>query len=344
MILVPPPSTWALALASHLLITHAPLVLGFRVTGPADYAATFPSSGFAYYGPQNTTTEALGVVLDGSQLCEANKASVEGKVVIIGEKWPLSVGCNALSGLSDLYAKMDGLGAAALVFTSNLALFPPGSMIYHFEYHERCKFCNGRALLVHLDSQALVHFKSWEGATGLYIELESTLDKPFQDLFAMDNSWWMILMRVFLPLLCFFTVIEAGGEVSRLYASSSPHSGTIEKESRVIAMTVCSVEIAPLSLIGSALAAGLYGPYYLPIGLLNASYGLFHGCGIFTTFALALYLREECCMVLDISHVKRPLWAHYRRPLLAIGVLTIGIDVGCMVGMLSSYYSVHCHQ
>jgi hypothetical protein len=135
---------WVLYLSKTTTLT----VTALEVTSPQSLVTghVFDSATFAYYGPQaDVNLRAPGVFLDISMQCTPDLESVKGKIVLLGERWPLlsaSSECGATQTLGDMYEIMNRAGAVALVFVPHLDLFLVGSLTYHFETWDRCRHCS----------------------------------------------------------------------------------------------------------------------------------------------------------------------------------------------------------
>jgi len=155
----------------------------------------------------------------------------------------------------------------------------------------------------------------------------------------IESSAWTVLFRCILAGFILWTAIEAGGEVKRVL-------GVIDqvqlRAARVITLTVSTVEAPALVLLGVAIISGLYGPYDIPVGWANVAYSGVQGSSGFTTFALALHLREEIrVMENEFMNERRDIWKTHPRLLMGVAFVTIGSDLLVLVITPVNYYIFH---
>jgi len=300
----------------------------------------FDSATFAYYGPQTEVNlRAPGVFLKVSADCTPDLESVKGKIVLLGERWPsLSTSeCGAMQTLGDMYEVMNGAGAIALVFVSHLDLFLVGSLTYHFETWDRCRYCNEPMVLVHVSADALDLLEEWRHQPELEFNLHPTKHRAFRTLFY--GFWWTLSFRVFLPAVALITSFEAFLEIYRVYMAV-PTSREAEVN-RSIAVTVCCIEGPCMLLMGLGSLLGLYGPYAIPVQIANTAFACLQGAGILSTFLLGLHLAEECRMVKGVGLERRPIFVKYRKIITAVGVFTLGPDAVTIFLAGFCYYLTH---
>jgi hypothetical protein len=171
----------------------------------------YESSAFAYYGPQTDVhLRAPGVVIEKLALCNPDPKSIKGKIVIIGEWWPTLSSfwdCGATQSLGDVYEAMNRTGAIALVFVSHLDFFPVGSLKYHYETWDRCRFCDASMVLVHVSTDALAMIDEWRRQPELEFLLHTKIaDHASRSLFF--GMWWTLCFRVLLPSIAFITFLK----------------------------------------------------------------------------------------------------------------------------------------
>ena len=115
---------------------------------------------------------------------------------------------------------MSRAGAKALVFVSHLDFFPVGSLTYHFDTWDRCRFCEEPMLLVHVSADALMAvMENWQEESDLEFNLHPTKHRAYRSLF--NGLWWTLTYRVLLPIVSFITALEAALELSRVYSTVS---------------------------------------------------------------------------------------------------------------------------
>ena len=333
---------------SYCISMYLPLVVAaavisistaLEVTGPPALAAgqVFESATFAYFGNQmGGLIEGPAVVVDDDSLCYPEE--VEGKIVVIGH-WNKGA-CGPLKyGLGMLYDIMDKAGAVAVVYISQ-TFFPPGSMVYHYETLDRCHFCDRQAALLHVSLQALPDIETWRNEPALALRLApTTRTATFRAMF--DGLAWTMCFRCLLPIMAFATALEAVSELARLHCcSSSKRIPRLDPESRQLAIVVCAIEALSMALVGLALALGLWGPYSVPINVVNGCYSMLSGCGVFTTLVLGLNLREESLVFSIYAHKKRGIFEHYKLLLVATLLVTVVPDF-IAVYLASKYYVNH---
>ena len=232
------------------------------------------------------------MILDGSLLClddpefGANR-DVAGKIVIISPGWLLKAfegGCGVAESLGSLYPRFEARGAAALVYMDPWAIFPPGSMVYHYEKWDKTRHQDGEMMLLQCSDDILEVIRDWarELRHGTSIQVHVTPARNvYRELF--DGWLWLIAMRLVCPLLSFWTSLEAFSEIFRLRrvlsrlvldalrstveaVSSKSRCASLfppprapterEPEPRIIALTVCVIEAPCMFLVGASLAAG----------------------------------------------------------------------------------------
>ena len=329
----------AVALASKvsalIVVNPASLITG-RVYGAAS---------FKYFGRNSESSlRGSGIVLDGEALCSVDQSRVHGNIVIIGDQWPrtsLSPKCNAMQSLGDIYESMERAGALAVVFISHLDFIPPGSLTFHYETWERCKFCDASTSLVHVDSDALDMLEEWRQHPDLEFELDPKAQDFYQRLFA--SFFWLASFRIFVPLVAFSTCIEAASEIYRILCTGPKSPSSIpERETRLVSLAVCCVEAPAMLAFGLAVGLGLYGPYNAPVQVLNMVYGAMQGSGILTTLVLGLHLAEEIKINQANGDLPRQsIFEKDRNVLLTIAILTLGCDLGAALLSYFMYYYVH---
>ena len=348
----PPPASSAVVAGLILaLLNQGPFFAGaLTVVSPPALARSYSSSRFDYYGPRGrSSVEAAAVVLDGAALCAPQRKFVEGKVVVIGELWPslFVTGCDVRDGLGEIYGRLDQAGAVAVVFVSHVRYFRPGSMVKHFDTIYRCAYCLGHpALLVHAHFDVLMDIAAWKragaGENGSLVLLVSNQDSDGDVRLLraeIESLAWTVLFRCLLASFILWTAVEAGGEVRRVL-------GVIDqaqlRAARMITLTVSAVEAPALVVLGVAIISGLYGPYDIPVGLANVAYSGLQGSSGFTTFALALHLREEIrVMENEFMLERREIWKTHPRLLIGVAFVTIGSDFVVMATSLTNYYMAH---
>ena len=317
---------------------RAVAVSGCIVVAPIELVTnvTYDSATFAYYGSQlPEAIQGPALVLDYDQLCDPEPGVVVGKIVVIGH-W-LDGKCGPLHhGLGSIYNVMDRAGAIALVYASPV-FFPPGSMVYHYETWDRCRFCDRSAVLLQVSIAILPLVDQWRAQPELVLRLNPTATtQVYKALF--DGMGWVLCFRVFLPVLAFLTAAEAISEVYRQLSMTNPPSR--ERESRRVSLVVCGIEGVTMLLVGLALLLGLYGPYSVPITVVNGCYALLTGSGIFTTFILALHLRQESRAFLVLGQQKSSIFARHKILLALASLFTVVPDLFCFY-VSSKYYTNH---
>jgi len=152
----------------YFSVTTTLTVTALEVTSPQSLVTgrVFDSATFAYYGPQaDVNLRAPGIViLERSARCTPDLGLVKGKIVLLGDRWPLlsaSSECGAMQSLGDMYEVMNRAGAIALVFVSHLDYLPVGTLTYHFETWDRCRYCGESMVLVHVSTEALALLEEW---------------------------------------------------------------------------------------------------------------------------------------------------------------------------------------
>ena len=319
------------------------VAIALEVTSPQSLVTgrVFDSAIFAYYGPQtNISLRAPGIVLEKSSQCNPDLDSMNGKIVVIGEWWPLlsSPGdCKAMHSLGDVYEAMNRAGASAVVFISHLDLFPVGSLTYHFDTWDRCRFCNEQMVLVHVSADALASMDEWRQQPGLEFNLHPKEHDKFRSLFY--SAWWTLCYRVLLPAIAFITSLEAALEIRRVYSSAPPSRDA--ELNRSVAFTVSCIEAPCMLLVGLGSLLGLYGPYAIPVHIANMIFVALQGAGILSTFLLGLHLAEECRLVKGEGLERRSIFQKYRTTIAAIAMLSLGLDVVSLVLSVAFYYFVH---
>ena len=316
------------------------------VVSPPDLVTgkVYDTAYFQYYGnPAAGPLRAPAVVLDGASLCTVDPTTVEGKIIIIGDRWPrfsVETDCGITQSLGEVYERFNKVGAVALVFASHLDFFPTGSLIYHYETWDRCRFCGDAMRLVHVETKALDAFSKWELHAGAFeVELEPKAQIKFRRIF---NSWsWLFGYRIFLPVIAFATSTEAASELWRLRQSKEVRMTPSEREARRVSLAVCSIELPAMVLLGSGVALGLYGPYDVPVQVANTMYGALQGAGILTTFVLGLHLSEESRLLQGVGLERRPIFEKYPRVLACVGLATVGPDLSAIALSITCYYFVH---
>jgi len=314
-----------------------------KVTSPQSLVTgqIFDTATFAYYGPQvEVAVHSFGTVLTKSSRCTLDLDSVKGKIVIIGDWWPLlsaSSDCGATESLGDLYKSMDSAGARALVYVSHLDFFPVGSLTFHFETWDKCRFCNGSMVLVHASSDVLPLMDDWLEQSELRFDLVPTSHHAYRTIFY--STWWTLCYRAILPAVAFATSMEASLELYRL-RTIVPHNEEAEGN-RYVALAVCWIEAPCMFLTGVGSLLGLYGPYAIPTQVANMMYAGFQGAGILTNFLLGLHLAEACRIVKNEGLEQRPVFVEHRNLLVVVGIVTLGADLVAMVLSVLCYYLVH---
>ena len=96
-----------------------------RVTSPSRKA--FGCATYAYFGPQDRIVQGTALQLDGQSLCQPRRSIVEGQIVVVGPSWPDA--CDSYLGLGELYDRLDGAGAAAVVVVDVATMFQHGSVV-----------------------------------------------------------------------------------------------------------------------------------------------------------------------------------------------------------------------
>lgn len=315
------------------LLYFLKVTAGFTVTAPSRLSShAFDSLPFYYFGPQTFKLLAPAIVLDGEALCRPSSTSVTGKIVIIGD-WDGPT-CD-LGSLAALYDIVSDAGASALVFTSHLHFFPPGSIfLYEDEWNMGKRHSQRTMPMIHLGGLALESIPAWRGEPDLEVLLEPPATNA---LVEQHRSWyWTLLMRVIFPLAAFATSFIALTEIRRVWKLYLPNTAARERESRQVSFLVCCIEAPAMLVFGTALACGLYGPTSIPTRFVYCIYTTCNGCGTFATFVLALHLNEECRNLFVFGHRRRSTVRHFRRTLIAVGSVSVLADV--VAAVLSIFY------
>jgi hypothetical protein len=317
--------------------------IALEVTSPQSLVTgrIFDSATFAYYGPQSELNlRAPGVILERSASCNPDFDSLKGKIVVIGEWWPLlssSSDCKAMSTLGKVYDAMNREGVIALVFVSHLDFFPVGSLTYHFDTWDRCRFCEEPMVLVHVSTGALAFMNNWCQQPELEFNLNPREHTKFRSLFY--SAWWTLCFRVLLPAITFITSLEAALEIYRIY--STVPSNRDAKLNRSVTFVVCCIEAPCMLLVGLGSMLGLYGPYAIPVQIANMVFVALQGAGILTTFLLGLHLAEECRLMTGQGLERRSIFQKYTKIIAAMGLLTLGLDILSLSLSVAFYYFVH---
>lgn len=314
-----------------------------KVTNPQSLVTgrVFDSATFAYYGPQTKVMlNSSGIVLKQSSRCTFDLDSVEGKIVIVGDWWPLlsaTSECGATHSLGDIYGAINYAGASALIYVSHLDFFPVGSLTFHFETWDKCRFCNASTLLVHVSSDVLSVMDDWLEQPELKFDLNPASHHVYRSLFY--STWWTLCYRVVLPTVAFATSTEASLGLYRVRTMMPRNEET--DGNRYVALAVCCIEAPCMLLMGLSSLLGLYGPYAIPTQVANMMYAGFQGAGILTNILLGLHLADACKIVKNEGRERRPIFEEYRNFLTAVSVCTLGADVVAMVLSILCYYLVH---
>ena len=182
----------------------------------------------------------------------------------------------------------------------------------------------------HVGSADLEYWKRsrLEGSVATIAPPHST---HFQDMF--DSVLWLVCMQIFLPAAALYTSGMAISELIRLChvmkeisrsgnaRTRNPVKETVQK----ISLIFFVLEAPCVLAIGILLAAGQYGPFWLPQTFFHCGFFLFSGTSVFTTFLVALLVREEARAA---SHLcdRRDMLMHNRIKLSLAFILSVGFD------------------
>jgi len=260
--------------------------------GPA-----WTTSTFRYYGPQGGGAEATGkpLFLKPDALCDLSKSpdSVAGRIVVAEADG--ATGCS----LHRTYRILNGAGAAAFLKWHATRL-PLGSSAFRHEKWDECSECDSRMVMVEVADvdrkfKAQVEAAQAEVCPGksqcseVKLAITAPHDATFEDIFL--GPFWLVVMRVLLPALAFWTSGSALAELCKsrpplcprvtCYAPHSPNA------------IICATEFPCLFLVGLALALGQYGPMVLPLVFHLALTTCFLYMSLFTSVLLFKFLKEE---------------------------------------------------
>eukprot|EP00614_Pseudopedinella_elastica_P016326 CAMPEP_0172645764 /NCGR_PEP_ID=MMETSP1068-20121228/239899_1 /TAXON_ID=35684 /ORGANISM="Pseudopedinella elastica, Strain CCMP716" /LENGTH=757 /DNA_ID=CAMNT_0013460011 /DNA_START=6 /DNA_END=2279 /DNA_ORIENTATION=+ len=196
---------------------------------------------------------------------------------------------------------LNGAGAAAFL-NWHATRLPLGSSAFRHEKWDECSECDSRMVMVEVADvdrrfKAQVEAAQAEVCPGksqcseVKLAITAPHDATFEDIFL--GPFWLVVMRVLLPALAFWT---SGSALAELCKSSSrpsfrsrvtcyaPHSPNV---------IICATEFPCFFLVGLALALGQYGPMVLPLVFHLALTTCFLYMSLFTSVLLFKFLKEE---------------------------------------------------
>ena len=283
--------------------------------GPSEMVRgrTWETSTYRYYGPRRAALHGPTVVLTPEELCDPSKRSIriEGKIVISDRSERPCL-------LGSVYEELSASGAKA--FANTVGWDPPGLFAFRHETWNPCEFCDHKMVMVAVSDpeRELV-------ALGSSTEIDLFIGPPHNDDYekGYTSVYWLIFIQVFLPACCFYTSALGLNEAKREISSS----GAARVNMSLTRLVICVIDGSANFIGGVVLCLGHPGPtYLLPDRVHVAMQRLFVGGSTFTTFALALFLREEA-RHMQTRLSRRSIWTQHRKLLSLVFAIGVGFDL-----------------
>lgn len=172
---------------------------------------TWPTSVYRYYGPRFDVLSGTAVLKRAEELCgSVHTLSNLRDVIVVKDTKNAPSMRSATCTTSQIYKNLLAVGAKAFVDVNYWAV--PGYFVNRRETLELCTYCSSTMTMIDLsgfDGTFEAAVSSFSGS--LHISIRPPHDTQYEDAFS--SYIWIILIRIFAPLLAFSASYTASSEL-----------------------------------------------------------------------------------------------------------------------------------
>lgn len=308
-----------------------------RVLHPPEHAGkVWETVHFSYYGLSSITVNESAFVVDDTVVC-AHKghpfvdeqasslwlkdtfASIRGEPKIALNSGPH---CDPFAMYDLLLTAGEGLKTLVLIGTSTNGVYPEYDVFEHASW-KICKHCSSELVLLSApDPDGSLSWLTLRAGPSLRL----SVGPPHNNISASayESAWWILVVRIFCPIVALTTAISAGLQLKC--------SGN-----RSVRSLFCAIELTQSLIMSALFSLGQGGPHLLPCYVHGGFVVLLLGHSISGALILAAFLHEEYSVRRGRSRLS--IFVRHRLKLVIALTFFLGIDLIIAAVSISGNYS-----
>jgi hypothetical protein len=297
-------------------------VLGLLTVIQSPHSANISTVKIINYGPADFTVEGHAVFVNGPSLCEPNEAVVSGRIVYTDR---FKSACD----LGLVYEKIHNSGALALVV---IQTYKHSFNVFRRTGWDKETTRKSSMPMVDVYSEDVDLPALRAAGSSLRLRLSPPHDTVWYDI--ITSAPWGFVLRVWLPVLHFYSAAVALAEFGRLRNLSPLHLSKARAELRLVGMAICLL-MGPACVVMAILqATGKWGVTCLPASFYFFFILNLEGTFLLATALLTLFMLEESRAARE--HLpRRSIWRQHTGLICTLVVVLVGVD--CTTGLLMMF-------